>query len=368
MEYKEDWPQAQERIEAWWEGRLLDRPCLQVTAPRSGQEEALKSATIRPPEITLERWWTDVDYVMERQTQRIASTFWGGEAFPLFNPNLGPDTFAAFFGAPMRFLDESTNWVEPIIDDWDHAPALCISENSPWWRKQLQLVRAGQEAGRGRWLTGIPDTHSGADALSALRGRARLCLDLYDNPAVVRQAMDKMVEAVRYAYDVYFGIVEPNRYGSTSGWLPAWHLGRANVIQCDFIALISPAMMRDFVLPSILAEACSLERAIFHLDGPDAICHLETLLAVPEIQAIQWVPGAGALPMTRWIPLLQRIQAAHKSIHVSATPEEVPTLLDALNPAGLMIHTSARSENEARDLLALVASAATTSRTPNSRC
>jgi len=351
--YKPDWEEAQQRIIAWWEGEVIDRVCLQVTAPLVEPWDA-ESPPIPEPADLFERW-TNVDYVVESTADRIRRTFWGGEAFPLFFPNLGPDAFAAFFGGELQFVDPWTSWVPPIITDWESAPELRIKEDNRWWQLQLRLLREAQARGEGRWITGIPDTHSGGDALAALRGRNELCLDLYDHPQEVKAAMDQMTEAVLQVYEVYYGIVEAEKYGSSSGWLPAWWPGRANVVQCDYIALISSEMVEEFFLESIIAEARWLDRAIFHLDGPDAVRHLDILLAVPEIQAIQWVPGAGALPMTRWIPLLKRIQAAGKSLHLSVWPHEIQILLEELRPEGLMLSTRVNSEAEARDLLEKVA-------------
>jgi len=353
MEHKPDWEQAQKRMVAWWEGQVLDRPCLQVIAPRQGYEEEWGRSGSRPPDISLARWWTDVEYVVERTAKRIRATFWGGEAFPLFRPNVGPDAFAAFFGAPLRLL-ENTTWAEHIVDNWEQVPELRIDQSNRWWRLQIGLLQAAQDAGRGLWITGVPDTHASGDALSALRGPSRLCLDLYDQPVLVKRAMEQVTQAVQHVYDVYFDIVQPDEYGSSCSWLPSWYPGRTSAVQCDFIAFLSPAMMEGFILPALVAEARSLDRAIYHLDGPDAVRHLDLLLTVPEIQAIQWVPGAGALPVTRWIPLLKRIQAGGKSLWIDATLQEVPTLLDALKLEGLMIHTVAESEEEARDLLRMV--------------
>ena len=33
LAYKEDWPQARERYEAWWQGEIVDRAVIQVIAP-----------------------------------------------------------------------------------------------------------------------------------------------------------------------------------------------------------------------------------------------------------------------------------------------------------------------------------------------
>ena len=347
MNYKPDWEQAKERILAWWEGEVIDRVCLQVTAPRS-----LPGDDFPPPvPVDLDTYWRDVDAVVRRSADAIRRTFWGGEAFPLFRPNLGPDAFAAFFGAPLMFVDRHTSWVPPVIEDWEAWRELRIADDNPWWQLQLELVRRGQAEGGGKWLTGIPDTHANADALAALRGRNHLCLDLYDHAAKVRRAIEQMVSEVLRVYDVYFGMVEAERLGSSSCWLPAWCPGRANVVQCDYLALISPQMAESFFMEGIVAEIKAFDRSVFHLDGPDAVRHLDALLAIPELDAIQWVPGAGALPMTRWIPLLQRIQAAGKSLHLSVWPHEVRTLVEALRPEGLMLSTRAGSESEVQDLL-----------------
>jgi len=347
MIYKNDWEKAQQRMMAWWEGEVVDRACIHVTAPLTPEDG--------PEPADLYDYWTNVDHVVERTAERIRNTFWGGEAFPLFWPNLGPDAFAAFFGAEITFVDRQTTWVPPIIADWERAPELTTKEDNHWWRLQLELLKAAKAKGDDKWITGIPDTHSGGDALAALRGREKLCLDLYDHAQEVKAAMSQLVETVLQVYEIYYEIVEAEKCGSSSAWLPAWWPGRANVIQCDFLALISPEMAEEFFLESIVAEARWLDRAVFHLDGPDAVRHLDLLLAIPEIQAIQWVPGAGALPMTKWVPLLKRIQDAGKSLHLSVDPYEVQILLEELEPEGLMLRTRVASEAEARDLLNKVA-------------
>ena len=51
-------------------------------------------------------------------------------------------------------------------------------------------------------------------------------------------------------------------------WTRFAHNGPAYVTSCDFWCLVSGEMANSYVLPTILAEAKPLERAIFHLDGP----------------------------------------------------------------------------------------------------
>jgi hypothetical protein len=68
------------------------------------------------------------------------------------------------------------------------------------------------------------------------------------------------------------------------------------------------------------------------------------------LDSIQWVPGAGAPPASEWIPLLRRIQAGGNLVQTYCEPWEVEVLLTELVPEGLLLTTTAPSEEEARDL------------------
>jgi hypothetical protein len=48
LSLKEDWPAAQRRFIAWWQGAVLDRPGLQVTAPRS---DIVPQPVLEPPTL-----------------------------------------------------------------------------------------------------------------------------------------------------------------------------------------------------------------------------------------------------------------------------------------------------------------------------
>jgi hypothetical protein len=113
-------------------------------------------------------------------------------------------------------------------------------------------------------------------------------------------------------------------------------------------------MFERFFLPALRQQIAWVERSIYHLDGPGAVRHLDTLLALPRLNGIQWVPGAGQAPMSEWIPLLQRIQVGGKLLDLTCEDWEVFRLLDALEPAGVLIHTHCATPDEADALVAEV--------------
>ena len=110
-------------------------------------------------------------------------------------------------------------------------------------------------------------------------------------------------------FEIYEGIhrsIREKLIGSST-WLSAWSPGRWYPTSCDFVALVSPQMFDEFILPDIIAEVEWLDQSLYHLDGPDAIVHLDSLLNIPKLGGIQWGPGAASSSMLHWIPLLKRI-------------------------------------------------------------
>jgi hypothetical protein len=96
-----------------------------------------------------------------------------------------------------------------------------------------------------------------------------------------------------------------------------------------------------------------VDYAYYHLDGTTALQHLDSLLAMEEIDAIEWTPQSG-LPQAgapEWYELYRRIKAAGKSVHAfGVEPDEIKPLIRAVGPEGLCITTYAATETEARAL------------------
>jgi hypothetical protein len=121
--------------------------------------------------------------------------------------------------------------------------------------------------------------------------------------------------------------------------------------QNDMTCMVSPAMFRELFLEDNVECCRHVEHTIYHLDGPGAIGHLDAVLGIEELTGVQWVPGDGNWPIQKWLPLLKRIQAAGKCLHISVDPEEVSGLLAELRPEGLMICSWARTRVEADELV-----------------
>ena len=354
--YKEDWQQAEQRMEAWWNRAIVDRAVVQVTAPRAGVDRDELARLLSPGDNTPEavnRWFTDPDLVVPRLEKIVAATYWGGEAFPLVFPvsiSLVAIT-SAYLGCPYRIHPTShTAWADPIIEDWEQRPTFAFDPENEWWRTSRALLETASQRAPGRFYVGVPDLNGPGEIVARLRDSQRLAVDLLENPVAVKSTLAEVNVAWLRYWEAAIGIIH-QWIGGYYYWIGAWSDRPSIDLQCDFSCLISTRMFEEFFLPALEQQTRWVERTIYHLDGPGAIRHLDSLLALPRLTGIQWVPGAGAAPMSQWIRLLRRIQSRGKLLTLSCEPWEVEILLAELEPEGLLLSTHCDTEEEARELL-----------------
>ncbi len=214
-------------------------------------------------------------------------------------------------------------------------------------------MRQTVEWSRGRYLAGCPDLVEGLDILASLRGSEPLLCDLVERPAEVEARLAEIQQAW---FEVYARIYEIIRQPDGSSAFRAFYLwgpGKTAKLQCDISAMISPRMFKRFMVP-ILSQQCAwLDQALYHLDGHQCLVHLDALLSIEGLDAIEWTPDPGVPSggSPEWYPLYRKILAAGKSVQaVGVKPGEIVPLIEAVGPAGLYVQTQFQSESEARQV------------------
>ena len=343
--YVPDMDAILDRYAAYWQMENHDRPLMSVCARKSGA----KPVEIPWHDDPKQNWW-DTERVIQRARSHMAATYYAGEAFPALNPNLGPDVFAAFLGAELVYESMETTWSVNFVEDWDDHQ-LRFDENNPYWRKIVEMTDAFLDDAHGDYLVGITDIHQSLDCLVSIRGAENVCLDLYDCPGKVRNALAQVETAFREVIGRSYALIRKKQRGMTN-WMGIYHPDAWYVSSMDFLYLISPAMFDAFAGPCCRADAKIIGPNIFHLDGIGSLNHLDKLLAMPEIHGIQWVYGAGQPTAAHWIDVLRRVQDAGKLVTVAAAPDDFPALLNAgLKPEGLHYWVDCETEAQADRLI-----------------
>jgi len=344
--WKQDWDRTRERLVTWWQHRGL---VLWITAPR---DVPLLDLPQPEPPASLEQRWLDPVYRAREAEYQLSRTYFGGEAFPFMDTNIGPGNLATFLGSEPEFAPD-TVWYQPCIQDPETYPPLTFDPRNRHFQAQMAIIEEGLRVSAGRFLVSIPDLIENLDILASLRGSQQLMCDLVDRPAFVKERIAEINRAYFTVFDLFYQKVRDPWGGNVFSAFCIWGPGKTAKLQCDASAMISRRTFDDVVVPALTEQCRWLDFSLYHLDGTHAMHHLDSLLAIEELDAIEWTPQAGRPGGgdPTWYELYRRILAAGKSVQaVGVRPEEVIPLLDAVGPHGVFIMTTAESEAAAREL------------------
>lgn len=347
LESKPDFNQAMKRIYAWYEQEMIDRPPVRFT--RHNAEFEAADDIWKPEWRDLKDKWFDEEYQLEKFMTQIRAgkgagrKRYNGETFPVFLPNLGPSVSAAFYGCPLEFGDV-TSWSFPILSDYDQP--LVFRWDSPYMKKLESLTRCALEVCEGKFLVGYSDFHGGMDCLAALRGTNQLLLDLMDNPDAPLPMLDQITNEFLLVFDHFDAMLKEKNQPSVT-WMAIPSFGRMHIPSCDFAFMISPRQFMHYQWGLNRREMIHMTHNVYHVDGKGVARHLDRILELPNLHAIQWVQGVGDdLPIMQWVPLIKRIQAAGKSVMVDLTHAELEDFTTAVHPKGILLTMASEDEEE----------------------
>lgn len=321
-------------IKLWWE-RKNTGAYLRYVRRKQG-------VNVTPPDYN--QWWPDENHEPDLEglcggmAADMATMEGVGACIPTIQHFYGkrgtPMTLAYYLGGRVRFQSD-TVWAGPVIDNWADFE-LEYDPDNIWWRRSLMLLELSLQKSQGRCLTALPDFGDTLTVFSLLRGTENLLIDLMEDKGAVLEARDKFLALWPKYHQACWDVYRRYLPGDTS-WL-TWAPGKTYACQCDFSVMISPALFEEFVVPEVEALGRYLEYIAWHLDGPGELKHLDILLDLPQIKAIQWYQGAGQPGAAHWLDVLKKIKNKGKSLIVYAgNDEEVNWYLKELNPQGLMI-------------------------------
>ena len=94
--------------------------------------------------------------------------------------------------------------------------------------------------------------------------------------------------------------------------------------------MISPERFREFVIPSFRKQIAGLDYTLFHMDGKEAVRHLEALMELEGLDALQWTPNAG-MPDSgweEWYPIYDKVLDTGKGLWISIWQGSVDDIIE----------------------------------------
>jgi hypothetical protein len=323
LKYRADFPDAAKRWEDWW-NFSSSRPLLVGAVPKKRDIRMDKCFDLLGQP---EKW-------LRTRKMQLENTHFIDQTIPGIRVDLGPVTTGAFLGAPLHFAEkEQTSWQTPIYDSLTSAQVPPLDTQNRWYRLVRELCDITADDGAGSYVVVLPDLGGAADILSNLRGAEQLLMELYDNPEKVSSIQKSLVDAWE---EVFFNLYDRITGKGTGviSWHQAWSNIPYTVPTCDFNFMVGPEQFDELILPALKDQAERAGRCSYHLDGPGASVHAESLSRVEAIDAIQYTPGAGTPSALARLEMYKMIQERGKPLLVMCPAAEIPVLAKELDSRG----------------------------------
>lgn len=339
--WKDNWEESRQHYLDWW-----DRKGLVIGMWEHIEKDGPPHAPVAapPPARDLEQFWFDPVWRSAYLHHGMSRGSFKADILPVASTHLGPGSLAAILGAEMDGRPD-TIWYRHLPEDSDE---IIFDENNRWWQLHLDLLRMCKEHAQGRYFVGCPDLIEGMDTLASLRGTQPVLMDIIDRPDELKRQIQAVNDVWFKVFDQIYDII--NIDGEMAFcYFTIWGPGKVAKLQSDISIMISPRDFRRFVAPYIREQCQWLDHSLYHLDGVGAMRHVDALLEIEELDAIQWTPGVdqpqGGDPC--WYDLYKRILAGGKSVMPSLVEvDELQPLLDAIGPHGVNVMLMFRTEQD----------------------
>lgn len=274
------------------------------------------------------------------------------DMLPVANTQLGPGSLAAILGGVFEG-GEDTIWIHP---DPNYTDDIKFDPNHPNYILHKDLLRACKRKAQGHYYVGMPDLMEGMDVLAALKGTDKVLLDTVMQPEVLERQLQLINDIYFQVFDELYDII---REGDEMAfcYFSSWAPGKMSKLQSDISTMISVDDYRRFVQPFIREQCQKIDYTLYHLDGVGAMHHLDALLEIKELNAIQWTPGVGEPQggSPKWYDLYKKILAGGKSIMACwVTLDELRPLLDNIGGNGVHLEMDFHNEREVEQAMRMV--------------
>ncbi len=342
LETKPDFEAAQNQWELFWQHKS-PRPMIRGQILKPGKEPVKKppyasghDGNFQPVIDQLLKWADAYEFV--------------GEAIPFFYLEFAADHFSSLLGVELEFHEgQQGGWPVHCMEDIDDAD-IRFRPECKWWERTVEFAQALKKDLDGKILIASPTLVANLDALAAMRGPQNLIFDLMDKPDSVKRALDQITAAHKEVLDAFAELFEFDKWGSINRH-GLYTKGAINVAQCDISAMLSPDMFEEFAFPYIETEFSRYSGGEYHLDGPEAIKHLEMLCQLKRLDVVQWIAGSGEAAEKDWTWLYEKIDRLGKGQWRGGSIDQVRKMIQEYDSRQLVLNVENASRSEIEDLI-----------------
>jgi len=334
--WKKNWEQTKQHFIDWWNHKGI------ILVPADFNIKAETPHEKIPPPPTpnsFQQKWIDPVYRAAWNRYFLSQQTYEADQIPIADTSIGPGFLALLFGSEPVF-QETTVWHKPCLTNSKEWTSLKFDPENRWWKLLLKIIEENLKTSQNNYFVGCPDLIENIDILASLRGNQQLMVDMIKRPAWVKEKVDEINKVFLIAYQHIYDIIKLEDGSSCYGPFMLWGPGKTAKVQCDASVMFSPAMFNEFVVPALKEQCEWLDNSLFHLDSSGAICHLDALLSIKALKAIEFTtePNQPYGNDPKWYPFYKKTLKAGKSLQiVSVQKEHLIPMIKELGGNGLYI-------------------------------
>lgn len=347
--WKSNFEESKKHYLNWW-----NQKGIVLTMWEHLYKDGIPHADIKEPAPAkdLDQFWFDPEWRSDYLNYQMSRYSYKADILPVANTQLGPGSLGAILGAELEGRPD-TIWIREIEN---FSGEVVFDENNKWWQLHLELLRKCKDKAQGNYMIGCPDLVEGLDVLASLKGSDNALMDIIIDPDTTLVQLHSINDAYFKVFDQIYDII--NEDGEMAFcYFSIWGPGKVSKLQCDISIMISEEDFRTFAIPFLKDQCNRLDYSLYHLDGVDAMRHVDALLEIENLNAIQWTPGYGQPQGGNacWYDLYKKILAGGKSVMANwVILDELKPLLDNVGNQGLNIQMDFKNESEIDEALKII--------------
>lgn len=344
--WKKNWEESKKNYINWWNNKGM---VISMWEHLEKEGEPYENVPQPPYANDMNQYWFDPVYRAKNLHYQLSRSSFMADIPPIANTQLGPGSLSAILGAELEGR-EDTIWIRHK-ENFDGQ--IVLNEQNKWWQLHINLLKECRKLSDGKYYTGCPDLIEGLDTLAGLKSSESVLMDMIMQPDILHEQLQKINDIYFEVFDRIYDII---REGDemTFCYFSLWAPGKVSKIQSDISIMISEDDYRQFALPYLREQCQEIDYTLYHLDGVDAIRHLDAILEIEELNAIQWTPGEGEVQggNPKWYDLYKKILNAGKSIMPCwVEVNELQPLLDNVGNEGLNILMHFKTEKDIEEAM-----------------
>ncbi len=347
--WKDNWVESAKRYLEWWEGRGLLISMWEHLRKEGTPHEQVPEP---PPPADLRQYWLDPVWRAKNIHYELSRSSFMADILPVANTHLGPGSLAAILGASLE-PGKDTIWIR---HHGGEEPRLVLDEENETWKLHMDLLKECRAFSENRYFVGCPDLVEGLDVLASLKGTDTVLVEMLMQPEILEE---ELLAVNRVYFQVFERIYQTIQVDGEMAfcYFSLWGPGKVSKLQSDISGMVSAQDFRRFAIPFLTEQCRKIDYTLYHLDGVDALRHLQAILEIEELNAVQWTPGEGQPqggdPV--WYKAYRKILEAGKSVMPCwVRVDELRPMLDELGNEGLNILMDFKTERDIEQALKVV--------------